>query len=101
MTPTDFKNIVETEINSLLKEMEGETHGPEEQEFLTRTTRNMAMLPIWMAQGADVDTLINDMKAEGMLRGVTLTLKAQSRAQQAWFNIITKIIATSIGLALT
>lgn len=100
MNNIDVKGLVQEELNSLLGNLKEEANSPEKKEAIARMTRNMTMLPIWMAQGEDVTEIVNDMKAESMLRGVSFTLKSQTLSQQAWFNVITKIVTTAIGAAL-
>lgn len=100
MTQVDIKSVVEDELKSLLGSIKGEINSPENQEAMTRMSRNMAMLPIWIAQNEDVTDLVKDMQAESLVRGVAFTLKSQSMAQQAWLNVLTKVITTAISMTI-
>lgn len=101
ITGDNLNEIVKGEIELLLSNIKGSAKGPEEVEAMNRISRNMAMLPIWIASGLDVTDLVKDMKAEALLRGVAFTLESQALAQQAWMNVLTKVVGLVITTALS
>lgn len=97
MTSPDIKGIVKDEVSKLITSLEGEIKDPATRLAIARMTNDMAMLPIRIAQGEDVSILFASLQAEAAMRGVAASMKAQAMVQQAWINILTKVI--SIALA--
>lgn len=97
MTKPDIKNIVKDEVTKLVTSLEGEIKDPATRAAIARMTNDMAMLPVRMSQGEDVSVVFASLQAEAAMRGVAASLRAQALVQQAWINILTKVI--SIALA--
>lgn len=97
MTKPDIKDIVKDEVNKLIVSLEGEIKDPGTRAAIARMTNDMAMLPVRMSQGEDVSVLFASLQAEAAMRGVAASLKAQTLVQQAWINILTKVISIALS----
>jgi len=93
---SNIEDIVKDEVNKLITSLDGQVTDPVQKSAIIRMTADMAMIPIRMARGEDVTNVINSLKAEAALRGVTNSLKAQAAMQQAWMNVIIRIITTAL-----
>ncbi|MCB1712908.1 MAG: hypothetical protein KDH96_10635 [Candidatus Riesia sp.] len=80
--------------------LEANMTDPAQKLALAQMTNDMAMIPIRLARGEDVTLLIKSLQAESMLRGLTLALKSQTAVQQAWMNVIVRIISTALVSAV-
>jgi hypothetical protein len=94
---SDIKQIVKEEVDKLVASLEGQIQDSATRAAIVRMTNDMAMLPVRMSQGEDVTVLFASLQAEAAMRGVSASLKAQTLVQQAWINILTRVI--SIALA--
>lgn len=97
MTNPDIKNIVKNEVDSLVAALEGEIKDPNLRIAIARMTNDMAMLPVRISQGEDVSVVFASLQAEAAMRGVSFSLKAQAIVQQAWMNVITKVIQIALA----
>lgn len=97
MIAPDIKDIVKDEVAKLVTSLEGEITDPATRAAVARMTNDMAMLPVRMAQGEDVTVLFASLQAEAAMRGVATSLKAQKLVQQAWINILTKVISIALS----
>lgn len=92
----DFNSIVKEEIDKMVSSLQGQISDPAEKQSLALMAIDLANLPIRMARGEDVSLLLDSLKAEAMLRGVRTSLKAQAAVQQAWTNILIRIVTTAL-----
>lgn len=97
MSKPDIKDIVKTEVDKLITSLEGEIKDPSTRAAIARMTNDMALLPVRISQGEDVSVLFASLQAEAAMRGVASSLKAQALVQQAWMNIITKVISIALS----
>jgi len=94
---TDIKVIVKEEVDKFLASVQGEITDPGTKAAITRMTNDMAMLPIRMSQGEDVTVIFASLQAEAAMRGVAVSLKAQTMVQQVWINILTRVISIALS----
>ena len=94
----NLEDILKEEVNKLTASLEGQITDPVQKAAIVRVTTDLAMIPVRMARGEDVTHIVNSLKAEVALRGVTGSMKAQAAMQQAWMNVIIRIV-TAVLLA--
>lgn len=94
---SDIKLIVKEEVDKLVASLEGQIQDSATRAAIVRMTNDMAMLPIRMSQGEDVTVLFASLQAEAAMRGVAASLKAQALVQQAWINILTRVISIALS----
>lgn len=92
-----FEDIVKEEVSKLTDAINSQITDPAQKAAIVAMTTDLAMLPIRMARGEDVEVQMAVLKAEAAMRGVTSALKAQKAVQDAWMNIITKVIIVALG----
>jgi len=93
---SQIEDIVKAETELLIATLQGQIDDPAQKLAIAQMTADLAMIPIKMARGEDTTLLFQSLQAEAALRGVTVSLKAQEAVQQAWMNIILKIIAAAL-----
>lgn len=93
-----IEDIVKDEVAKLIHDLDGQITDPVQKAAIAAMTTDLAMLPIRMARGEDVTFIVASLKAEAALRGVSASLKAQAAMQQAWMNIVYKVVAIAIGV---
>ncbi len=89
-------DILKDEVDRLKSTLEGQINDPAQKAAIAAMVNDLAMLPIRMARGEDVSVQLASLKAEAAVRGFSAVLKAQAATQQAWMNIITKIIGAAL-----
>lgn len=94
-----IEDIVKEEVSKLTDSINSQINDPAQKAAIVAMTTDLAMLPIRMARGEDVSVIVASLKAEAAMRGVASALKAQAAVQQAWINIVTKVIMTAISAA--
>lgn len=94
-----IEDIVKEEVNNLTKQINSQINDPAQKAAVVAMINDLAMLPIKMARGEDVEVITASLKAEAAMRGVASALKAQAAVQQAWINIVTKVIVAALGAA--
>lgn len=94
-----IEEIIKDEAEKLLAGLEGQIDDPAQKAAIVRMTTDLSMIPIRMARGEDTTRLFRSLQAEAALRGVTASNKAQALVQDAWMNIILKIITTALAAA--
>jgi len=92
-----IEDIVKDEVNKLTESLNSQITDPVQKAAIIAMTADLAMIPVRMARGEDVSALMASLQAEAAMRGVTNALKAQAAVQQAWINVVTKIIFTALG----
>lgn len=97
MTKIDIKDLVKNEVTTLVASLEGEIKDPATRATIARMVNDMAMLPVRMSRGEDVSPVFASLQAEAAMRGVAISFKAQAMVQQAWINILTKILSIAIA----
>lgn len=95
----DITQALKEEIEVLKERALKEITDPVQKAKLAEMTADFAMLPIRMARGEDITLLAASLKAELAARGVASTMKLSAMAQQAWMNIVVKVL-TKVILAL-
>lgn len=93
-----IEDIVKEEVNKLTDSINSQITDPAQKAAIVAMTTDLAMLPIRMSRGEDVSVIVAALKAEAAMRGVASAMKAQAAVQQAWINIVTKVI-TSVLVA--
>lgn len=93
---SNIEEIVREEANKLILNLQGQIDDPALKAAIAQMTTDLAMIPIRMARGEDTTLVFQSLQAEAAMRGVSVSLKAQEAVQQAWMNIILKIIATAL-----
>lgn len=93
INPKEIEKIAREEVDSIIASLKGEFSDPSQRKALEMIAKDLATLPLLVAKGQDVQLLFDSLKAELALRGSTMALKAQAVVQQAWTNIITKVLA--------
>lgn len=93
-----IEDIVKEEAQKLIVSLESQVSDPVQKAAIAAMTNDLAMIPIRMARGEDVSLLLQSLQAEAAVRGVGATLKAQAAMQQAWINVITKVITVALGV---
>ena len=88
----DLSKLIKDELDTLVGKLEGQITDPAQKQAIINMTRDLAMVPIFLARGEDVSLILDNLKAEAALRGLTLSLKAQAAVQQAWINVLSKIV---------
>ena len=91
-----LETIVKEETEKLIATLNGQIDDPAQRLAIAQMTTDLAMLPIRMARGEDTRLVFQSLQAEAAMRGVSASFKAQEAVQQAWMNIILKIIATAL-----
>ncbi len=92
--------LIKDELSNLKSQLDAQISDPQEKIALMQMSNDLALLPIRMARGEDVTIAVNNLKAEMALRGVKHSLKAQTLVQQAWLNIVFKIIGVAVAAAI-
>ena len=92
-----IEDIVKEEVKNLTDSLNSQITDPAQKAAIIAMTNDLAMLPVRMARGEDVSIIMSSLQAEAAMRGVASALKAQAAVQQAWINIITKVIFTALG----
>ncbi len=92
-----IEDIVKSEVDNLIKDLDSQITDPVQKLAIATMTADLAMIPIRMARGEDVTHVMASLKAEAAMRGVTASLKAQAAVQQAWMNIIFKILTAALS----
>lgn len=90
-------DIVKGEIDTLIKTLEGQVTDPAERIAIAAMVNDLALLPVRMAQGQNVEMIMASIQAEAALRGSSFTMRAQLAVQQAWLNIVGKLIGAAIS----
>lgn len=93
---SQIEDIVKAEAQKLIDALEGEVNDPIERAAVAAMTNDLAMLPIRMARGEDVSLLVQSLKAEAAARGVAVSMRAQAAMQQAWINIVVKVLSATL-----
>jgi hypothetical protein len=93
---TQIEEMIKQETALLIAQLEDQINDPQQKLAIAEMSADLAMLPVRMARGEDVTLLAKSLQAEAALRGVTTSLKAQATVQQAWINIVVKIIAAAL-----
>jgi hypothetical protein len=93
----NIEDLVKEEATKLISALKGQIDDPVQKAAIMRMTTDLAMVPIRMARGEDMTRLFRSLQAEAALRGVSASLKAQSIVQDAWMNIIVKILTTALA----
>ena len=96
----DIKELVENEVKTLKEGLEAQVNDPEERAAIAMMMNDLAMVPIWMAEGTDMSLLLGNLKAEAALRGVTFTVRAENLVKKAWINVLTRVIGAAISGAI-
>lgn len=91
-----FDDIVKEEIEKLKGSLEGQIKDPAQKLAIAAMVQDLAMLPMRMARGEDVSVVVASLKAEAAMRGVATAMQAQAATQQAWFNILTRVIGAAL-----
>lgn len=89
-------DIVKDEVGKMVIDLNHQISDPVQKAAIVAMTADLAMIPIRLARGEDVTNLLASLKAEAAIRGVTASLKAQATVQQAWMNIILRIVTTAL-----
>jgi len=95
----NIEDIVKAEADALIAKLEGTIEDPEQKAAVAQMTADLAMIPIRMARGEDTTLAFQSLQAEAALRGMSASLQAQKAVQEAWMNIIIKVIATALTTA--
>lgn len=93
----NVEDILKEELGRLLDVLGAQVKDPKERLALAAMANDMAMLPVWMAQGRDVSGITAALKAETMNRALAHRVKAQTAAQQAWMAVVSRIILGIVG----
>lgn len=96
----NIEDIVKQELAGLKGQLESQISDPAEKAAVYAMTQHLAMIPIRLARGEDVTIAVKNLQAEAALRGVSLSMRAQAAVQQAWMNIIFKILGTALVAAI-
>jgi hypothetical protein len=92
-----FDEILKEEINKVIASIEGQISDPVQKQAVIRMTMQLSALPARMARGEDVTAVFSSLQAEAALRGVSATLKAQKAFQDAWMNIIFRVVSVALA----
>lgn len=92
----DLEQILKEELKALQEQALKEITDPAQKAKLAEMTADFAMLPVRLARGEDITLLTSSLKAEMAARGVASAMKMSAMAQQAWMNIIVRILTKTI-----
>lgn len=95
-----IEEILKEEIGNFKTQLEAQITDPVERQALADIANDLAMIPIRLSRGENVDIALKNLKAELALRGVKHAIKAQTLVQQAWMNVIFKVIGAVITAAV-
>lgn len=91
-----FEDVVKDEVSKLTQSLNDQIKDPAQRAVIVAMTNDLAMLPIRMARGEDVSVVMASLQAEAAMRGVAASMKAQAAVQQAWINILTRVIGVAL-----
>ncbi len=91
-----IQDLLNTEIETLKEKFASQVTDPAHKEALIRMTTDLTRLPIKMMAGEDVSLLVASLKAVAAMRGVSFSLQTSAAVQQAWTNIITKVVSAAL-----
>lgn len=94
--PSKIEIIIKEEVDKLVASLDSQISDPAQKADIAQMTIDLASIPIRMARGEDVSLLLDSLKAEALMRGVRNSFKAQAAAQQAWMNIILRIVTIAL-----
>jgi hypothetical protein len=95
--PKEIEKIAKEEVQNVIASLKGGFTDPAQKKALEDIAKDLATLPLLMAKGEDVKLLFDSLKAELALRGSTVALKAQTIVQQAWTNLLVRILTALIA----
>ena len=93
----NIESLIKQEIDDLRQGLENQITDPVERTAVAQMVSDLAMIPIWMSRGEDMTLLVSNIKAEAAMRGVSFTIKSQAAVQQAWSNILTKVVSAAVS----
>lgn len=95
-----LEDIVKEEIANLGKTLEAQVADPAERAAIIQMTNDLAMLPVKMAAGQDVTLILKSLQAEAALRGSSFAMRSQLAVQNAWINIVSRILMGALVAAV-
>lgn len=86
------EDVLRDELRKLQATLTTDVTDPAERIAIAQMTADLALIPVRMARGEDVTSLLAALKAEGMNRALALRTRAEAAAQQAWINVISRLL---------
>jgi hypothetical protein len=95
-----LEDAVRSELRNLQHTLVAEVSDPAERVAIAQMTADLALVPIRMARGEDVASILAALKAESLNRALALRTRAEAAAQQAWIAVVSRILMGAISGAL-
>jgi len=95
-----IEQAVRDELAKLGATIIGDVSDPGQRLAVAQMAADLAMIPTRMARGEDVTSLLAALKAEGLNRDLALRTRAETAAQQAWINVIGRLLAGVLTAAV-
>lgn len=89
---SQLEEVVRDELRKLQETLTLDVTDPAERVAIAQMTADLALIPVRLARGEDVTGLVAALKAEGMNRALALRTRAEAAAQQAWINVISRLL---------
>jgi len=96
----DIQAILKQEVSSLGTTLTDQVTDPAEKLAIAQCLERLAAVPLMLARGEDPSIIVTNVKAELALRGVKHAFQAQAAVQQAWTNVIIKVVGAVIAAAV-
>lgn len=89
---SSIEDLVRDELRKLHDDVAWQVQDPAVRAALAQMTADLATIPIRMARGEDVTSLVAALKAEGVNRALAHRINVEAAAHRAWINVLQRIL---------
>jgi hypothetical protein len=100
VVPNQIENILKDELHQLLNELRSNFEDPDEAEACVAMAQDAAMLPLRIARGEDVNSIVKSLKAEAHNRALYHRVRIQEVVTAAWAKVVARLLGHIILGAL-
>ncbi len=94
---TKAEEIVRQEVHRAVEALHDIAESPEAKAAVAAMAADIALLPMRIARGENTAVLASALRAEALNRSVELRARAQQVAQQAWTQIVWRLVSLALG----
>lgn len=90
--PNQVESIVKDELHALLGSLKAEVEDERTKAALVAMAEDAAMMPVRIARGENVESLMKALNAEAQNRVLAHRQKVQQLVQEAWIRAVGRIL---------